>query len=34
MKPLKLFDALAVPPYDAFDSGPGDSDAYDAISRT
>jgi hypothetical protein len=31
MKPLNLFDALAVPMYDAFDSQAGNSDAYDAI---
>ena len=31
MKPLNLFDALAVPMYDAFDSQPGNSEAYTAI---
>ena len=32
MKPLNLFDALAVPLYDAFDPGAGNNDAYDAIT--
>jgi YVTN family beta-propeller protein len=31
MKPLNLFDALAVPMYDAFESQPGNADPYDAI---
>jgi DNA-binding beta-propeller fold protein YncE len=31
MKPLNLFDALAVPMYDAFSSGPDNSEPYDAI---
>ena len=31
MKPLNLFDALAVPMYDAFDSEPGNSEGYTAI---
>jgi hypothetical protein len=31
MKPLNLFDALAVPMYDAFSSGADNSDAYAAI---
>jgi phospholipase C len=31
MKPLNLFDALAVPLYDAFDSQTANNEAYDAI---
>ena len=31
MKPLNLFDATAVPMYDAFDSEPSNCDRYDAI---
>jgi hypothetical protein len=31
MKPLNLFDALAVPMYDAFRSRPGNAEPYDAI---
>jgi DNA-binding beta-propeller fold protein YncE len=31
MKPLNLFDALAVPLYDAFDSGAGNNEPYNAI---
>jgi hypothetical protein len=32
MKPLNLFDALAVPLYDAFDPQAGNAEAYDAIT--
>ena len=32
MKPLNLFDALAVPMYDAFDSRPQNSEPYNAIA--
>ena len=32
MKPLNLFDALAVPLYDAFDSAAGNNEGYDAIN--
>jgi hypothetical protein len=31
MKPLNLFDALAVPMYDAFATDPDNDEAYDAI---
>jgi hypothetical protein len=31
MKPLNLFDAVATPLYDAFDSSPSNSEPYDAI---
>jgi phospholipase C len=31
MKPLNLFDAVAVPLYDAFDSSPTNSEPYDAV---
>jgi DNA-binding beta-propeller fold protein YncE len=31
MKPLNLFDALAVPLFDAFDSGAANNEGYDAI---
>jgi DNA-binding beta-propeller fold protein YncE len=32
MKPLNLFDAVATPLYDAFDSTPGNAEPYDAIT--